>query len=287
MKAPVLSCLTLIALTTACSVSVGDRPTINSVSIALSPDATSSSIGVGYPQAYDLTVRDNNGKLLPDATGVFSISPDGSCRANVCTASNTGVHVVTATSGGLEGVAYVNVTAGGFDHLGILPRFPQISAGSPFILLAVTVNSHSDPLTDVTTEAVFSISNEGSCAANVCTAFVAHGGQVLTVTQSRHTSRIALQVNAGKMTNISLEPRNATIVARFHETYSATGYDAYKNAVENAYGMTNFAGSDKATFAITPDGSCVHSTCSPSSPGVHTVTITYLGLSATTTLTAV
>ncbi|MDQ6721560.1 MAG: hypothetical protein M3003_12305, partial [Candidatus Dormibacteraeota bacterium] len=116
---------------------MGDRPTINSVSIAPSPDATSSSTGVGYPQAYALTVRDSNGKLLPDATGVFSISPDGSCRANVCTASNTGVHVVTATSGGLEGAAYMNVTAGGFDHLGIVPRFPQISAGSPFTLLAV------------------------------------------------------------------------------------------------------------------------------------------------------
>lgn len=287
-----LSCLGLLA-NAACSVSLGTVSSAGLVSISPTTDRGGEvvldpvSIGVGYHQAYALTVHDAKGKLLPNATGAFRISPEGSCRANVCTAYIRGVHTVIATSGGLTAYAYLNVTPGGFARLGIVPRLPQITAGSPFTFTAANVNSYGDPISDVTAEATFSISNEGSCAANICTAFRAHGGQLLTVNQAGHTSHFVLQVMAGKMTNISIEPSNATVVAGFHETYSATGYDAYDNAVENAYGMTNFAGAAKAIFTITPDGSCVHATCSPSSVGAHRVTLIYSGLNTSTTLTAV
>jgi hypothetical protein len=277
-----LSCLALLAA--ACSVSIRDLPTAGSVSIAPTP----SSIGVGYHQAYTLTVHDRtSGKLVPDATGVFRISPDGSCNANICTASIRGVHIVTATSGGLEAYADLNVTPGGFDHLGILPRLPQITAGSPFTFTAVNANSYGDPISDVTLEATFSMSNEGSCAANICTAFRAHWGQILTVSQGGHISHFDVQVNAGQMIKIGLAPADATVVAGAPQTYTATGYDAYNNYTENAYGATNFAGADKATLTITPDGSCARPRCTPSHPGAHTVTITFAGLKATTTLTAV
>ena len=292
MKAVLLSCLVLL-LPAACSFSVGNVPNAGSISISPTTDRGGElvldpvSIGVGYHQAYTLTVHDPNGNLVSNAIGTFKISPDGSCTANVCTAPIRGVHTVTATSGGLTAYAYLNVTPGGFARLGIVPRFPQITAGLPFTFTAANVNSFGDPISDVTPEATFSISNEGSCAANICTAFRAHGGQLLTVTQADHTSHFYLQVMAGKMAKISLEPYNATVVAGFHETYAATGYDAYGNPVQNAYGMTNFAGSAKAAFTITSDGSCIRATCSTCSPGAHTVTITFSGLRAPSTLTAV
>jgi hypothetical protein len=277
----VLSSLAVLAA--ACSVSVGGFPTAGSVSIAPTP----SSIGAGYHQAYTLTVHDTRGKLVPDATGVFSISPDGSCKANVCTASIRGVHTVTAISGGLSAFADLNVTPGGFDHLGVLPRTPQLTAGSPTTFTAVGANSFGDPISDLTATATFAISNEGSCAANVCTAYRAHGGQILTIAQGDHVSRFVLQVNAGTMTTIGLAPANATVIAGSPQTYTATGYDAYNNYTENAYGATNFAGADKATLTITPDGSCARPRCTPSYPGLHTVTITFSALSATTSLNAV
>jgi hypothetical protein len=276
-----LSSVALLAA--ACSVSIGDLPTAGSVSIAPTP----SSIGAGYHQAYSLTVHDTAGKLVPDATGVFKISPDGSCKANVCTASLRGVHVVTATSGGLSAFADLNVTPGGFDHLGVLPRTLQLTAGSPTTFTAVGANSFGDPISDLTATATFAISFEGSCAANVCTAYRAHGGQILTVAQGDHISRFVLQVNAGKMTTIRLAPPNATVVAGSPQTYSATGYDAYNNYTQNAYGGTNFAGADKATLTITPDGSCARPSCTPAFPGLHTVTITFSGVIATTSLNAV
>jgi hypothetical protein len=277
-----LSCGALCAMATACDVTIGDVPSAGSIFI--SPAA--SSIGAGYHQAYELTVHDTSGKLLPNAASSFSISPDGSCTGNVCAASQAGLHLVTAKSGGLTAFSDLNVTPGGFDHLGILPHFPQITAGSPFTLTAINANSYGDPISDVTSTATFSISVEGSCAANVCTAFLARGGQVLTVAQADHVGRIVLQVNAGKMTKIDIEPGKATVVAASGQTYTATGYDAYGNPVENAYGATNFAAATKATLTITPDGSCARATCTPSQPGAHTVTITFSGQTATATLTA-
>jgi hypothetical protein len=273
----------LALLTAACSVSVGALPTAGSISIAPTP----SSIGAGYHQAYTLTVHDTSGKLVSDATGVFSISPDGSCKANVCSASLRGVHIVTATSGGLSAFADLNVTLGGFDHLGVLPRTLQLTAGSPTTFTAVGANSFGDPISDLTATATFAISNEGSCTANVCTAYRAHGGQILTVAQGGRISRFALQVNAGKMTTIGLAPADATVIAGSPQTYTATGYDAYKNYTENAYGATNFASADKATFTITPDGSCARPSCTPAYPGLHTVTVTFSGLTGTTSLNAV
>jgi hypothetical protein len=70
-------------MASACDISVGDFPTAGSVSIS----PTASSIGVGYHQAYELTVHDTNGKLLPNAARTFSISPDGSCTSRVCSVS--------------------------------------------------------------------------------------------------------------------------------------------------------------------------------------------------------
>jgi hypothetical protein len=273
----------LALLTAACSVSIGTVPTAGSVSISPSP----SSIGAGYHQAYTLTVHDTSGKLVSDPTAVFSISPDGSCKANVCTASRGGVHIVTATSGGRSAIADLNVTLGGFDHLGVLPRTLQLIAGSPTTFTAVGANSFGDPISDLTATATFAISNEGSCAANVCTAYRAHGSQILTVAQGDHVSHFALQVNAGKMTSIGLAPANATVIAGSPQTYTATGYDAYKNYTENAYGATNFAGADKATLTITPDGSCARPRCTPAYRGLHTVTITFSGVTGTTSLNAV
>jgi hypothetical protein len=272
----------LSTMATACSATEGNSPTAGSVSI--SPSA--ASVGVGYHQAYRLTVRDSGGKVLPDAVGVFTISPDGSCTRTVCAPSKVGLHVVTATYAGQSAFADLNVTPGGYDHLDILPRFPQITAGSPFTFTAVNANSHGDPISDVTDSATFSISVEGSCAANVCTAFVAHGGQLLTVAQADHVSHFVLQVNAGKLTRIDIEPGNATVAAGTGQTYTATGYDAYHNPVENAYGATNFAAATKATLTITPDGSCAQATCTPSRPGTHLVTIRFSGETATATLVA-
>jgi hypothetical protein len=179
-----------------------------------------------------------------------------------------------------------HTTASGFDHLGVLPNTPQITAGSSITLTAINADSNGRQLSDVTASATFTISQNGSCDHNVCTATLAHGGQLITVTQGGHTANLGLQVDAGKLIKISLQPAGATVLMGASQTYSAVGYDAFNNSVENAYGATNFAGADKASLTITPDGSCAHAACTPSQPGVHTVTITYSGQSAAVTLTA-
>jgi hypothetical protein len=274
-------CCAPVVIATACS--IGNVPPTGSISVS----PTSSSIAVNGSQAYTVTIRDASGKVLTDAPAVLSISPDGSCKANACTAPKAGLHVVSVSANGLAAFADLNVTPGGFDHLGVLPRLLQMTAGSHITLTAVNANSYGDPINDVTASATFSISPEGSCDANVCTATVAYGGQIITVIQGGHISHNTLQVTAGKMIKIDLEPADATVVAGSAQTYAAMGYDTYHNPVENANGATNFARADKATFTITPDGSCARGICTPSGRGVHTVTITYSGLSATARLTVI
>jgi hypothetical protein len=64
---------------------------------------------VGQPQAFTATAYDAFGNPLGDVTGtaVFTIDPEGSCVANVCTLTKPGLHTVTATVGDVTGEAQV------------------------------------------------------------------------------------------------------------------------------------------------------------------------------------
>ena len=59
-------------------------------SITISP--SSATVTAGVSQTYGATGSDQFGNSLGDVTGdtTFTISPDGSCTANVCTATVAG-----------------------------------------------------------------------------------------------------------------------------------------------------------------------------------------------------
>lgn len=80
--------------------------------IVLTPSG--STVTVGGSQAYTVKGFDAYGNSLGNVTGAttFSITPDGSCTGNNCTAMISGPHTVTADDGGMTITASLTVNAG-------------------------------------------------------------------------------------------------------------------------------------------------------------------------------
>ena len=138
----------------------------------LSP--ASASISSGGSQNYTADARDRYGNSLGDATAntTFTIAPNGTCAAAVCTATAAGAHTVTGTFLGATGTASLSVTAGGLDHIAISPASASIAAGGSQTYTAQSFDAAGNSLGDVTASTTFSIAPDGSCSGNVCTATV-------------------------------------------------------------------------------------------------------------------
>ncbi len=91
-----------------------------------------ASMSAGGSQTFTATEVDDYGNRIADATSdvVFQISPNGSCKKNVCTAAKPGVHQVSAimkstaiATGAADGCAFVvtgSVACWGTNYLGNL-----------------------------------------------------------------------------------------------------------------------------------------------------------------------
>ena len=82
----------------------------------------------GQTQAYTIQAFDTNNKTMGDMTGLtnFSISPDGSCTGNICTASAGGPHTVTASNAGKIATAGLQVN---YNSIQISPPTATIISG--------------------------------------------------------------------------------------------------------------------------------------------------------------
>ena len=85
-------------------------------SLTLSPD--DSTIALGNSEDYTVAGLDENGNNLGnDTNATLAITPDGACTGYSCTASEVGVHTVTATDGNAIGQATLNVSTLGCSDL--------------------------------------------------------------------------------------------------------------------------------------------------------------------------
>src|SRR2546426_493990 len=105
------------------------------------------------------------------------------------------------------------------------------------------------------------------------------GTPAITATGSGAFSSTVTQtetVNTGSLDHLSLSPITSSITFGQSQTYIATGQDQFNNSLGDV--------TSASTFAITPDGSCVAATCTPSSATSHTVTGTDSGKTGTASL---
>jgi len=243
--------------------------------VVISPG--SATIGAGAPQSYTAQGFDSSNNSLGDVTSgtVFSISPNGSCAGNVCTATIAGSHTVTGNDAGKTSTASLSVTAGPLDHLALSPATATVAAGGSQAYTAQARDRYDNSLGDVTPSTVFSIAPNGSCSGATCTATIA-GPHTVTGTDSGKTGTAALAVNTGPLDHLALSPASATINVGGSQAYTAQGRDRYENSLGDVTSST--------TFSIAPNGSCAGATCTASAAGTHTVTGTDSGKTGAATL---
>ena len=243
--------------------------------IVISP--ATASIAAGASQTYTVQAFDTAGSSY-DATAstTFAIAPDGSCNGNVCTATKTGPHSVTANDQGVMSAASLSVAAGPLDHLVLSPSSATISAGSAQAYTADGRDQYDNSLGDVTSTTTFSIAPNGSCTGASCTASTA-GAHTVTGTKTGKTGSASLQVSAGTIDHIVISPATATIPAGGSQGYTAQAFDAAGNPTADVTAFT--------TFSISPNGSCLGATCTATTAGVHAVTGNDSGKTSTATLT--
>src|SRR5205814_2370894 len=213
--------------------------------IVISP--ASASITAGGSQTYTAQAFDASNNSLGDVTGstTFTISPDGSCTGNTCTATQAGSHTVTGSSGGQTSNATLTVNPGPLHHLALSPASATIGSGGSRTYTAQGRDQYDNSLGDVTANTTFTISPNGPCTGATCTATAAGAHSVTG--------------NDGGS-----------------QAYTAQGRDAYDNSLGDVTAGT--------TFTIGSDGSCTGATCTATTSGAHTVTGTDAGKTGTASL---
>jgi hypothetical protein len=242
--------------------------------IVISP--ASATIGAGDSQAFTAEAFDASGGSLGDVTAstVFSIGPDGSCSANVCTAKVTGVHTVTGDDSGKTGAASLTVTAGPIDHLALSPASASIPMGGSQAYTAEARDAYDNSLGDVTALASFSIVPDGSCTASACTGSVP-GDHTVTASLTGASGSASLQVKE-PLDHIALSPGSTIVALGDSQSFTAEAFDASGNSLGDVTAST--------VFSIGPDGSCSGNVCTAMVGGPHTVTGNDSGKTGTATL---
>ena len=249
--------------------------------IAISPDG--ATIVAGYTETYTAQSFDQFNNLIADisSTTAFSITTaaGGSWTTNVYTSAIAGTWTVTGTYTGLTDTASLTVNAGPLHHIVISPDSTTVTAGSTQTYYSQSFDQFSNPIADISTSTVFSITSGagGSWTTNVYTSAIA-GSWTVTGTYIGLTDTASLTVNAGSLHHIVISPDSAAITAGNTQAYSAQSFDQFDNPIGNVTSST--------TFSITPaaGGSWAANVYTSAKAGLWTVTGTYTGVIDTASL---
>lgn len=261
--------------------------------LGLAPAA--STIPVGGSQAYTAQGFDAFGNSLGSrtATTTFTITPDGSCVAATCSASIVGPHVVTGTDGSATGTATLAVVAGTLDSIVINPSEATIDAGDTQTYTAAGFDAGGNPLGDVTAGTVFTIegtvpTTQGTgCTLNECGSTVA-GDYTITGTNGTLTDVASLSVVAGDPGSIEITPDSSTGTAGEPQTFTVEAFDAFGNSTGDVTEAATFSIDMVEAEATADEGegaSCTGNVCTAYQTGDYVITVTYLDIQGTASLT--
>ncbi|GAA1145952.1 hypothetical protein GCM10009630_50610 [Kribbella jejuensis] len=135
----VVAAATVLALAAALTITAGTaaaaapKPRPGKLTTVVLSPAT-ATINPGAKQAYSVQGFDAAGNSLGDLTSqaTFTISPAGSCTANVCTATTLGAHTVTGTVKKISGTATLTVAQAD------LATTQTVSDASPYYYAPIT-----------------------------------------------------------------------------------------------------------------------------------------------------
>ena len=244
--------------------------------IAIAPKTATVAAGVGQDYTASGFDQFNNSRGEVTGTTTFTITPNGSCTGSTCQATIAGAHTVTGTNAGKTDTATLTVNAGAPTSITLSPSSSTVLAGATQTYTATATDQFGNPLGDVTAQTTFSISPNGSCTANTCSATVV-GTHTVTGTNGSATGQATLTIKVAALDHMVLSPADATIASGGSQTYTVEGFDVYGNSRGDiTFGTT--------TYSITPDGSCTSNVCTATVSGSHTVKATRGAKNATAIL---
>jgi hypothetical protein len=113
-------------------------------SVAVSP--ANATLTAGGSQTFSAEGYDLAGNDIGNVTSstTFTIGPNGSCTGTSCSATQAGLHTVTATVAGVSGSTTLTVVPAALDHLVLTPGSATIaSRGTP---TAASASAHTTPV---------------------------------------------------------------------------------------------------------------------------------------------
>ena len=240
-----------------------------------------ATIVTGSQITYTATASDYYGNTWDVSASTFfyiDSGAHGSWSNNVYTSASTGVWGVGAFYNGKTDSASLTVIQGNAVSITISPKTPSITAGNSQSFTATAHDSMSNEW-DVTSLTTWSIDSGagGSWSANTYTSHIA-GTWLVTGTYGSFHDTASLTVTHSTPSYLSISPVNPTSAAGTSVTFTATAFDFYGNS----WDVTSLA-----SFSITSGagGSWSGNVYTSAKAGIWTVSASYLGIPATTTLT--
>jgi hypothetical protein len=234
---------------------------------------------IGVPEGYNVYGTDVFGNTVTGLTFDLSISPAGgspsSCAGLSCTPTVAGANTVTAVTQGAPNGPVGSVTiyvVGVPDHLELTPKSTTWTVDTPNSVGVASLDSAGDHLATLDpSDVLMSVTGpngaSATCPRDVCIPSEFGLSTVkasYTVPATGNTITGSVVVNVSPV-SLSLSPNPASVPAGQAQQFTVKGLD----------GVGDDLGPDPdATLAISPDGSCTGDTCTPASPGDHTVTAT-------------
>jgi hypothetical protein len=253
--------------------------------LAVSP--SSATITAGGSRSFTVQARDAADNNLGDVTSstTFTISPNGTCVANSCSATVAGAHTVTATHSGATGTATLNVQpAAAVVSLTLSPS-TIVADGAATSTATVHVadqygnpraNDDVDIETDGDAEVSDVVNNGGGVYTATVTASTVAGPQTITATDGAQSASAVLTQQAGPASLVTLVLTPESIEADGVSTSHAliTVADAFGNAREDD------------VVSLVTDGDVSISDITSLGFGAYIATVTASTTAGTETLTA-
>ncbi|MBI5548788.1 MAG: Ig-like domain-containing protein [Deltaproteobacteria bacterium] len=263
-------------------------------SIEVTPDAP--TIAKRTTVQFTATGTYSDGSTLPltnvtwrsSATGVATISNTAGSKG-LATGVAAGATTITATLGAISGEATLKVTSATLVSLAVNPSTPSIAKGTKlqFTATGTFSDSSTQVLTTVTWSSsavgVATISNTGT-SKGLATG-VSMGETTIRATSGTISGSTRLTVSAAALTQIDIDPPNATLAKGLNRQFTATGIFSDLKRQDLTAQVTWSSGD--AAIATISNAAGSQGLASSVGVGVTSISATLSGITGTTNLTII
>ncbi len=208
----------------------------------------------GMTAAITATVYDITGDVVDGANLTGSITPgrgsvgifpstdlSGTATSTwtaTAGSTTTGTGVIQVITGTVSGSAPITLTTGSPFTVTLLANPTNLTVGSSSALTATVVDQYQNPVADGTivtfTSDIGTVLSPGLTANGVATSSITStqaGTAHITATAGAIAGSAVVDVIAGPLNSIAVSPNPATVTAGATQSFQASGFDQYNNAV--------------------------------------------------------